>query len=119
MKNYQVNIDNANAEVLKWLDNVANIRIHQTTLQKPFDLLSEEQPHLLSLPKPYGGIHPKVVIDSVAKNKKEFHKTTDINSIYIPNRDMQSYDELIPALIFYGLLPTFSMQTITGGALWS
>jgi transposase len=119
MKNYQVNIDNANAEVLKWLENVANVRIHQTTLQRPFDLLAEEQPHLLSLPKPYGGIHPKVVIDSVAKNKKEFHKTIDIDSIYIPNRDMQTYDDLIPAIILYGLLPTFSMQTIAGGGLWS
>jgi len=120
MKNYQVNIDNANAEVLKWLDNVANIRIHQTTLQKPFDLLSEEQPHLLSLPKPYGGIHPKVVIDSVAKKQSQFNRDNlNIDSLYIPNRDIQTYDDLIPAIIFYGLLPTFSMQTIAGGGLWS
>jgi len=118
MKNYQLNIDNANAEVIKWLDSVANIRIHQTTLQRPFDLLAEEQSHLLSLPKTYGGIHPKVVIQSVAKNKKEFNKNQTIDSIYIPNRDMQSYDDLIPAAMFYCILPTFYMQQI-GGALWN
>jgi len=42
MKNHQVNIDNANAEVLKWLDDIANVRIHQTTLQRPLDLLAED-----------------------------------------------------------------------------
>ena len=47
MKNYQLNIENANAEVLKWLDDTANKRIHQTTLQIPMELLVE-QPHLLS-----------------------------------------------------------------------
>jgi transposase len=118
MKNYQVNIDNANAEVFKWLDAVANVRIHQTTLQRPLDLLAEEQPHLLSLPKPYGGIHPKVVIQSVAKNNQEFNKSQKIDSIYIPNRDMQSYDELIPAALFYCMLPSFSMQHL-GVSLWN
>jgi len=42
MKNYKLNIDNANIEVIKWLDNTANKRIHSTTLQKPFDLLKKE-----------------------------------------------------------------------------
>ncbi|WP_152184022.1 hypothetical protein [Sulfurimonas indica] len=74
---------------------------------------------MLSLPKPYSGIHPKVVIQSVAKNNQEFNKLQKIDSIYIPNRDMQSYDELIPAALLYCIVPTFSMQQITGGALWS
>jgi len=32
MRNFELNIDNANSEVLKWLDNRANKRIHSTTL---------------------------------------------------------------------------------------
>ena len=100
MKNFTVNIDNANAEVQKWLDNVANLRIHQTTLQRPFDLLAEEQPHLLSLPKPYGGIHPKVAIESVTKNRVCCNKKSiKIDSLVIPNRDIQEYDTLIPTAL--------------------
>jgi transposase len=116
MKNYKVNIDNANAEVLKWLDDIANVRIHQTTLQRPFDLLAREQPHLLCVPKPYGGIHPKVVIQSVSKKESRFKRNTDIASIYIPNRDIQSYDDLIPLLALC-MMPTLSMNM--GGALWN
>lgn len=116
MKNYKVNIDNANAEVLKWLDDIANVRIHQTTLQRPFDLLAQEQPHLLCVPKPYGGIHPKVVIQSVAKKESTFKRNTDIDSIYIPNRDIQTYDDLIPAVALY-MATLYPMYT--GGALWN
>ena len=117
MKNYQLNIDNANAEVLKWLDDTANQRIHQTTLQIPMELLVQEQPHLLSVPKPYAGIHPKVVIGSVSKKESVFKKKIDTSSIYIPNRDMQSYDDLIPAIALY-MLPIYSTSTF-GGTLWN
>ncbi|QIR75748.1 hypothetical protein [Sulfurospirillum diekertiae] len=68
MKHYTLTLDNANAEVLKWLDNTANKRIHQTTLQMPFELLAQEQLQLLPVPKAYQGIHPKALIESVAKN---------------------------------------------------
>jgi len=116
MRNYKIDIDNANAEVLKWLENV---RIDQTTLQRPFDLLAEEQPHLLSLPKPYGGIHPKVVIQSVAKKQSQFNRDNlNVDSLYIPNRDIQTYDDLIPAAVFLALLPAFTTQMQMGGALW-
>ena len=119
MKNYKIDSDNANAEVLKWLESVANVRIHQTTLQRPFDLLAEEQPHLLSLPKPYGGIHPKVVIQSVAKKQSQFNRDNlNVDSLYIPNRDIQTYDDLIPAAMFLALLPAFTTQMQMGGALW-
>lgn len=116
MKNYKVNIENANAEVLKWLDDTANKRIHQTTLQRPFELLAQEQPHLLLVPKPYAGIHPKVVIASVAKKESSFKKNMNIDSIYIPNRDMQSYDDLIPSFAVC-MISTLSIQM--GCVLWS
>ncbi|WP_428743748.1 hypothetical protein [Sulfurimonas sp.] len=115
MKNYQLNIENANAEVLKWLDDTANQRIHQTTLQIPMELLAQEQPHLLSMPKPYGGIHPKVLIQSVSKKESHFKKKVDTSSIYIPNRDMQSYDDLIPIALY--MIPSLSVSV--GGGVWN
>ena len=117
MKNYQLNIENANAEVLKWLDDTANKRIHQTTLQIPMELLVQEQPHLLSVPKPYAGIHPKVVIASVAKKESSFNNKVSSTSIYIPSRDIQSYDELIPAVTLY-VVPFFTINQI-GNTLWN
>ena len=117
MKNYQLNIENANAEVLKWPDDTANKRIHQTTLQIPMELLVQEQPHLLSVPKPYAGIHPKVVIASVAKKESSFNNKVSSTSIYIPSRDIQSYDELIPAVTLY-VVPFFTINQI-GNTLWN
>lgn len=115
MKNYKLNIDNANAEVLKWLEDVANVRIHQTTLQRPNQLLVQEQHHLLPVPKPYGGTYPQVVIQSVSKNKSNFNRPVESHSIYIPNRDMQNYDDLIPIALY--MIPSLSVSV--GGALWN
>lgn len=98
MKNYELNLDNANAEVLKWLDNRANKRIHSTTLQQPFKLLSCEQSHLLHQPKPYNGIHPKILVDNILKNSCIVNNVPT-PLINIPNRDLQGYDSLIPAVM--------------------
>ena len=39
-----------NAELRRWLDEVANVRLHRTTHRRPVDLLEEERPHLGPLP---------------------------------------------------------------------
>ena len=111
MMGYMLTKENANAEVMDWLDFKANARVHQTTLRQPSDLLAEEQPHLLSLPKPYQGIHPNKVTRILPKNSI---KTPKKVRIYIPERDMQSYDDFIPA-ITYLMIPIAQ----TGGLLWS
>ncbi len=114
MMGYKMTKENANAEVMDWLDYTANARIHQTTLQKPFDLLAQEQLGLLPVPKPYLGIHPlKASHRSIAESVKTQPKTGH-TKVHIPQRDLQSYDELIPAAIAY--LLTYSM--ITGGVAW-
>ena len=114
---YEVTLENANAEVMDWLDFTANARIHQTTLQKPFDLLAQEQPHLLAVPKPYYGVHPtKAVGASVAQEGKSSKR----RNIHIPIRDLQSYDTLIPAAV-YILLPSLAYVDNVhhmGSALW-
>lgn len=121
MKRYVMNIDNANSEVRKWLDEVANKRIHQTTLQMPFSLLAEEHYHLLPLPKPYLGIHPKVVNVILSKNKENFKITSKINTVYIPNRDMQSYDEFIPSFVAISAINSigYFSSSINAGVLWN
>ena len=118
MKRYVMNIDNANAEVLKWLDDVANKRIHQTTLQIPFALLAEERYHLLPLPKPYLGIHPKAMNVILAKNQKIFQSTVKMKGVYIPNRDMQSYDAFIPSLTALVAL-SYAGSSMNGSLLWN
>lgn len=101
MKRYKLNIDNANAEVLKWLDERANARVHRTTLQRPFELLMQEKQFLNPVPSPYMGISPRVLIKSVSNKISEDRPgVLPPPIIYIPSRDMQSYDSFIPSLLF-------------------
>ncbi len=113
MKGLELNINNANSESLKWLNNKANKRIHSTTLAQPFKLLKDEIPLLLPLPKLYKGIHPKNMSDIIVADAKIVNKK-DTSSIVIANRDLQDYDMLIPA--FYLLLP-LSISSINGAML--
>ncbi len=114
MKHYALTLENANAEVLKWLDTTANRRIHKTTLQVPFELLAQEQLQLLPVPKAYQGIHPKALLESVAKKYMPSNHYHDIDKLYIPNRDIQCYDEFIPIAANL-VLPL----GLFGGMLWS
>ena len=118
MMGYKMTVDNANAEVMDWLDFTANARVHSTTLQKPFDLLAEEQLQLLPLPKPYQGIHP---IKATAQSVTQDSKSSDRINIHIPTRDLQSYDEFIPAiaLMMIPALEYVNNTYYTGGALWN
>ena len=116
MMGYKMTLENANAEVMDWLDFTANSRVHQTTLQKPFDLLAEEQLQLLPLPKPYHGIHP---IKATAKSVTQDSKSSDRISIHIPTRDLQSYDNFIPLIAI--MTPTFEYVNniyYSGGVAW-
>lgn len=120
MKNWELNIDNANSEVLKWLDNKANKRIHSTTLQQPLKLLQDEVPTLLSLPQPYNGIHPRSISNIVPKEDKVFTTKPSLRIVSIPNRDLQGYDALIPSVALIvpaALLMGSSLQV--GGSLWN
>ena len=110
MKNYELNIDNANSEVIKWLDNIANIRIHSTTLQKPFDLLKDELPYLKALPKQYNGIHPKNIDNIIVKDNSIINSKIPVSILSIPQRDLQEYDILIPSSMF--LAPMIASYTV-------
>ena len=90
----------------------------ETTLQIPFALLAEERYHLLPLPKPYLGIHPKAMNVILAKNQKIFQSTAKMKGVYIPNRDMQSYDAFIPSLTAFVAL-SYIGHSMKGGLLWN
>jgi len=59
-----LDVPTANREVRRWLDDVANRRIHGTTGAVPFDRLEEERQHLLPLPE--GHLPRSWVRDTVA-----------------------------------------------------
>lgn len=84
-------------------------------MQQPFKLLADEQPHLLRMPKPYNGIHPKVITGSIVKNNHSVKSSVPIASITIANRDLRSYDGLIPSLIVIAM----SSAIYRGASLWS
>ena len=50
-----VDVVQANHAVRPWLQEVANVRIHATLKERPFDRFLLEQPALRPLPLPYGG----------------------------------------------------------------
>ena len=116
MKNWELNIDSANSEVMKWLDNKANKRIHSTTLLQPFKLLKDELPHLLDLPKPYNGIHPRNIDSIVIKDSTIIKTNVAIAVISIPNRDLLGYDALIPS---YAVIIASALYVNLGVSLWS
>ena len=123
IRNYELNIDNANSEVIKWLDNVANVRIHSTTLQKPSILLKEELPYLNALPKPYNGIHPKNSDNIIIKDSSIIKTNIPISVINIPQRDLQSYDTLIPTAMFLAPIVAYNNNyeviNSIGASLWN
>jgi transposase len=45
-----LDVDTANIEIMNWLNNIANQRIHDTIKAKPADKLKEEQAYLQNLP---------------------------------------------------------------------
>ena len=52
--------DDLNARVLRWLDAVANVRVHGTLKERPVDRFEAERPHLKPLARwPYRSVAPK------------------------------------------------------------
>ena len=51
----QLDVVTANGEVARWLREVANERVHGTTLEKPAVRMAAEVPHLQALAAPWRG----------------------------------------------------------------
>lgn len=83
----------ANAEVLRWLDRVANCRLHAEILQRPCDLMAQERDAMMGLPKAYEGILPS---RTHLERDERFRHGEEKHRIEIPIRDLSLYDRFIP-----------------------
>jgi len=63
-----------------WLDNIANVRVHGETQQRPVDLFAQERPHLRTLnPHPYDLARTSTCVAS-----SQFRITLDTNQYSVP-----------------------------------
>ena len=90
--NLFLDIDTANIEVMKWLDSVANIRIHATTKQRPNDLFKEEQQQLITIAPPYNESSPPSNIKRYANHVS----LTMEKSNTALQHPLSVYEQLIP-----------------------
>ena len=78
--NAKLDIATINAELIKWLNTVANKRVHAGTKQRPFDLLELEKPHL------------RAVGTSYFKSARLMNTAM---SIKVPQHDLKLYSDLV------------------------
>ena len=78
----KLDVDVANAHVGRWLTEVANVRVHGTTNERPLDRLLVEREHLMLLP-------PQPVIASPARRSE---LPVPVESLQHP---LSLYDELL------------------------
>jgi hypothetical protein len=64
----QLDVDTANTEVLRWLREVANARIHGTTARVPREVLIEEQAALQPLAMTYKAVPPSSLQPSLGND---------------------------------------------------
>lgn len=81
-----VDATTANIEVMRWLDDVANARLHATTKAVPAMRLSEEHAHLLPLPPPWRGMI------AAARPRKPTPPPAQVTML---QRPLSAYDALV------------------------
>jgi hypothetical protein len=81
----KLDVDVANAHVGRWLTEVANVRVHGTTGERPVDRLHVEREHLMPLP-------PQSVIALPARGGQW---PVPVESLQHP---LSMYDELLEAV---------------------
>lgn len=91
-----MSVELANAEVLRWLEQVANARVHQEMLSCPCDLLKEEREALGALPPAYEGIRPSGITGEATTTPSPAGIPKAKPSVEIPLRDLSLYDRFIP-----------------------
>ena len=84
--------DTANIEVIKWLKNVADLRVHGTTGKIPGEVFQEEQKHLQALPPPYNEISRALPSATQAVNWQMLEDAQEINI----QHPLSIYEQLIP-----------------------
>jgi len=88
-QNELVDVVQANHDVLPWLHEIANVRIHATLKERPADRFAIERAALRALPLPYGGSR------SEAQEARQLIVPTPIESLQHP---LATYDALAAEL---------------------
>jgi transposase len=83
-----IDMHTANREVRSWLDQVANMRIHATLKERPYDRYLREKDVLTPLPLPYGGQSLRATLPGIPRALMP----TPIESLQHP---LSLYDEVI------------------------
>jgi len=86
-----LDVETANIEIMVWLNNIANQRIHDTIKVKPADRLKEEQPYLQSLPPKLLPAPPQLKIKTIPTLNKKF----DMKSLH---HELNIYEQFSEAL---------------------
>lgn len=73
-----LDVATVNAEVLKWLRDIANVRIHQTTGDKPATRLEDDRKQLLVLPPNYSGQSVRVASDTSGKQQPSIQHSLSV-----------------------------------------
>lgn len=98
-----LDIDTANAEVLRWLRDVANKRVHGTTGQIPAEKLKEEISYLQSLPTLYSGdvkaakVSAEKTVQANIKGVKIEQQTLSLSSLPLQH-PLSVYQQILEAL---------------------
>ncbi|WP_395477312.1 IS21 family transposase [Rickettsia endosymbiont of Pantilius tunicatus] len=71
-----LDVDTANSEVLKWLRDTANRRVHGTTGEIPAERLKFERSNLQPLPLDYSGSHPAAL--EIMEDKRQQFSTVSL-----------------------------------------
>lgn len=95
-----LDLDTANAEVLKWLRDVANKRVHGTTGQAPEIKLKEEMPYLQVLPSLYCGDVKAAKVSKekiVPANIREVKTEQQVLSVLPLQHPLSVYQQILEA----------------------
>lgn len=83
-------VDTANAEVLKWLCDTANLRVHGTTGEVPAERLKLERNNLQPLPPCYNG--NQLAVPEIKEDNTERFSTVSLQ------HSLSMYQSILEAL---------------------
>lgn len=82
--------DTANQNVRRWLNTVANCRVHATTQQRPFERLEIERKSLQDIPRRYIGVLPNHALEATPQQPLPRHK----QDVTVLQHELSVYESL-------------------------
>jgi transposase len=89
-----LDLDTANIELMRWLDEVANVRVHDTIKQKPLTRLEEERAYLQNIPLQNGSSIPAEASQIDELISQRVYLQSDVQPLH---HDLSIYDSFVGA----------------------